>query len=288
MTTHQQGNGTSLIVRGAEPETQMVRSSDVADGLSFSDLCAMGEKLVKTGFLPEHIRTGPQVAAIIMTGRELGMSAMRAVRSLHLVKGKVIEDAASQLSRFKACGGRAKFTALDETKAVLWLRHPNGDEHTETFTIDDAKRAQLAGGNWSKHPKAMLRSRAITSGLKSIGWEGAIGAYDPDEARSFADETSSQEGAAVEHRPVVTESRPADVESIKRACTAEMERLKVGDGLDRHDKHAAMGACAKRLNNGVMPATAEQWSAVLAALKAEPDPQFDDETREPGSDDDKE
>ena len=152
--------------------------------LSFNEMVAMGEQLVRTGFLPAHLRTGAQVAAVILTGRELGMEPMRAVRSLSLVKGKVVESADSQLARFKADGGRAQFKTLTDTDAVLWLRHPNGDEHTESFTMTDANKAGLSSNDtYRKFPKAMLRSRVITAGLKSVGWEGAIGNYDPEELK---------------------------------------------------------------------------------------------------------
>jgi hypothetical protein len=150
-----------------------------------NELAASGDQAVKTGMLPDHIKTGWQFAVIAATGHELGMQPMRAIRSLAMVKGKVVESADSQLARFKAAGGRSQFEVLDESKAVLHLIHPNGDKHTETFSLEDAKRAGLSSNsNYSKFPKAMLRSRAITAGLKSIGWEGAVGAYDPDELRS--------------------------------------------------------------------------------------------------------
>jgi len=161
---------------------------DVLEGVTFADLVAMGEQLARTGFLPDHIKTGPQFAAIVMTGRELGMTPMRAIRSFHMVKGKVVEDAASQLARFKSAGGRATFDHLDDTRAVLTLTHPNGDKHTETWTIDDAKKAGLLNGLVGKFPRAMMRSRVITAGLKSLGWEGAVGAYDPSELVESNDE----------------------------------------------------------------------------------------------------
>ena len=162
-------------------QTDVARPEDVTHGMSFRDMVLMGDELARTGFLPEHIRNGSQFAAIVLDGRERGMLPMRAVRSLQMVKGKCIESADSQLARFKADGGRAKFIRLDDTGAELWLRHPNGDEHTETWTIDDSKRAGLAGNMHGKFPKAMFRSRAITAGLKSLGWEGSVGTYDADE-----------------------------------------------------------------------------------------------------------
>lgn len=160
-----------------------VERHDMVGHMTFDEMVLMGDKLVRTGFLPPHLKNGAQVAAIVMAGRELGLGTMRSLRSLTLVKGKVTEYADSQLARFKSDGGHAKFLHLDESKAVLWLQHPNGDEHTETFAVDDARRAGLLndGGNYGKFPKAMLRSRAITAGLKSIGWEGGAGNYDPSE-----------------------------------------------------------------------------------------------------------
>ena len=134
-----------------------------------NELAANGDQAVKTGMLPDHIKTGWQFAVIAATGHELGMQPMRAIRSLAMVKGKVVESADSQLARFKAAGGRSQFEVLDETKAVLHLIHPNGDKHTESFTIEDAKRAGLSSNsNYSKFPKAMLRSRAITANCQPV------------------------------------------------------------------------------------------------------------------------
>lgn len=155
--------------------------------VDFGALWQMAGALVPTGMLPDWIKTPGQACAIILAGQELGMAPMRALRSLQMVKGKVTESADSQLARFKSDGGRAVFETLTETEAVLRLRHPNGDEHVETFTLEDARKAGLAGqgGMYQKYPKAMLRSRAITAGLKSIGWEGGSGVYDPSELPAF-------------------------------------------------------------------------------------------------------
>jgi hypothetical protein len=183
---------TGLVLRKPTAAVPVVR--DDADFFAIMD---MGQHLVETGFLPEHIKTGAQAAAIVMAGRELGMGPMRALRSLVLVKGKVQEMADSQLSRFKADGGRAVFKELTHERAVLWLRHPNGDEHEEVFTMADAVKAGIKSHMYEKHPKPMLRSRAITAALKSIGWEGGAGIYDPDE--DVEDEVP---------RPMAAESAP--------------------------------------------------------------------------------
>lgn len=174
---------------------------------SFMALVSMGSSLLKTGFLPAHIKTGEAFAAIVLIGREMGMSTMEACRKLQCIKGTVTERADSQLARFKSDGGRSEFKELTETKAVLSLRHPNGDLHTETFTMEDARKAGLASNdNYGKHPKAMLRSRAITAGLKSIGWEGSVGIYDPEEIADLPD--TRPEPVAVHTPPALTVTHP--------------------------------------------------------------------------------
>jgi hypothetical protein len=225
--------------------------------VSMNELASNGEHAVKTGMLPDHIKTGWQFAVIAATGHELGMQPMRAIRSLAMVKGKVVESADSQLARFKAAGGRSQFEVLDETKAVLHLVHPNGDKHTETFSLEDAKRAGLASNsNYSKFPKAMLRSRAITAGLKSIGWEGAVGAYDPDEIKSEefpSTAVNATQPESVVVRPkfndtLATEtllgkarilvSKATTVERLEKLRSTADERL--ADGTFTKDDHASL------------------------------------------------
>lgn len=229
------------------PVTKVVpiAKATVLPVMSFDAMVAMGETLVRTGFLPAHLRTGAQVAAVVLTGRELGMEPMRAVRSLALVKGKVIESADSQLARFKADGGRAQFKALSEQEAVLWMRHPNGDEHTETFTMADARNAGLAGSEtYKKFPKAMLRSRAITAGLKSLGWEGGVGAYDPEELAGTPLQAPEPATDGVEEE---TPAPPALTLEEAEQMTAGKAKQRLGDMAD--DRLEALQAWAEENGN---------------------------------------
>lgn len=225
---------------------------------SFGELMLLAQQLVPTGFLPDHIKTPGQCVAIILAGRELGMAPMRALRSIQMVKGKITESADSQLARFKSDGGRATFTKLDETGAILRLRHPNGDEHTETFGPEDAKRAGLGGDNYRKFPVAMYRSRSITAGLKSIGWEGGAGAYDPDElAIAIPDASSAAPPATGEPAPAGTwQQRPEGQSAPKEQVIETLEEAKA---------LTVPGAAAKWGGNGGKP-FGEVGRSVLTAL----------------------
>jgi hypothetical protein len=172
-----------------EPAKQVVLSKPspltplTAPETQFRSMFDMAKTLVESGMIPKHINTPAKAIAIILTGREMGIGAMAALRSILMVEGKPTLAADLQLGRFHAAGGRSHFEELTETTAVLtlhapWLIKP----HTERFTIQDAQRASLSGKDvWKKYPKAMLRSRAITAGLKSIGFEPVAGVYDPEE-----------------------------------------------------------------------------------------------------------
>lgn len=184
--------------------------------MTFTEMLSMGDQLVKTGFLPRTVRNGAQAAAIILAGRELGMTPMRAFRSLQVVEGKITESADSQLGRFKVAGGQSRFLKLTETEAELWLRHPNGDEHIERFTMEDAERAELTAptsngklSNYRKHPKPMLRSRVITAGLKSLGWDGAVDVYDPEEVEGVLASLPSFHDVVMDPQPAGAVSQDA-------------------------------------------------------------------------------
>lgn len=168
--------GKEIVVR--ERETELMRPE-----ASFMDLMMLGETLVKTGFLPQAVKTGAQAVAIILTGRELGIGPMQSLRSVGIINGKPVLAADLQLGLFHRAGGKSRFVELTPEKATLeltapWLNAP----HTERFTMEDAKRAGLSGKQvWQQYPKAMLRSRVITAGLKSAGFEPCAGMYDPEE-----------------------------------------------------------------------------------------------------------
>ncbi len=173
--------GTAVAARVEVAEVPAIeprrdRALDVEAALRLADL------LYQSGFLPKAIKTPQQAFALILTGREMGLGPMASVRSIGIVDGKPVVAADLQLGLFKRAGGRAIFERLDDKGAVLKLRHPNGDEHTESFTDADARNAGLVNkDNWKRYPKAMYRSRVITAGLKSIGFEPMAGVYDPEE-----------------------------------------------------------------------------------------------------------
>lgn len=150
-------------------------------GVNWASELAGASMLLKSGLAPSSLKTPEAALFVILAGRDLGLSPTQALRSVNVIQGKVEVAADMQLALFKRAGGRAVWIVLTDAKATLDLMHPNGDKHTESFSMEDAKRAGLAGDNWRKYPKAMLRSRCITAGMKSAGFDVLAGVYAPGE-----------------------------------------------------------------------------------------------------------
>jgi hypothetical protein len=84
----------------------------------------------------------------------------------------------------------------------------------------------------------MLRSRVITAGLKSLGWEGAVGVYDPSELNEPLDEppqVPDEKPATVEIRPKFdAEVGPRTIEEADPLAKARLavNKCKTLDELD--------------------------------------------------------
>lgn len=106
----------------------------------------------------------------------------------HLMDGKLSMRAERMLAEFNQAGGRHKWvkTGEDGVEASLWLKHPNGDELTTSFSFAEAKDARYVrdGSNWSKGPKAigqMLRARCTSNGIRMLMPGVVAGCYTPEE-----------------------------------------------------------------------------------------------------------
>lgn len=198
--------------------------------------------LYASGLLPSSIKTAQQALYVILTGRDLGLSPVQSLRSINVIQGKIEVAADMQLALFHRHGGRSHWAELTNDRAVLVLAAPwLTESHTETFTMEDAKRAGLSGDNWRKYPKAMLRSRAITAGMKSAGFDVLAGAY--------------AEGEIGGPEPVVT----AEAEAIAVTGTSATVPITLTGDVAGVDDGSMAGA---------VDAIAESYDAALAEIEA--------------------
>lgn len=227
--------------------------------------------LVRSGLCPTAVKTPEAALFIILAGRDLGLSPVAALRNIHIIQGKVELSADMQLALFASRGGRFKWLEVSEKEATIelhapWLLAP----HVSRWTMADASRAKLGGDNWQKYPRAMLRSRAITAGLKDIGFDATAGVYGPGEADE-AEATTVVDDAEV----VSVQTAAASVETGEAPTQEQLDLLakllksSVWTDEERDSERLATSSLTKRQLSNRLDALMEIGRARKAARKAE-------------------
>ncbi len=156
----------------------------VSENIDLPNLFRLAEALLQApGIIPAHFRTAGQVVAVVLAGRELGIPPMASLRTVNIVQGRVVLDAALQLGLMIARGVKHCWQK-DGTdgEAVLVLERPGVPPHTSRYTLAMATQARLTGkDNWQKHPDAMLRARAVSAAGRAYMPDVLAGVYVPGE-----------------------------------------------------------------------------------------------------------
>lgn len=144
----------------------------MSDALALVPLADLREKAsiaLRSGLLPDTIKTPEAALTIAMRGSELGMSPMQAFASIYVVKGKpsLSSQAMLALALQRIPGLQVNWIETTPTKAVVEIVRPPSKPFTSEFTMEDAKAAGVTGnGTWRAYPREMLRWRALSSGLR--------------------------------------------------------------------------------------------------------------------------
>lgn len=166
------------------------------------------EVLVQSRFLPQDVNTAEKAVAIIMTGRELGIPPMMAMRQIHIIKGKPTLSAQlmSALVLRNLPGAVLQVVETTDQRCIVEAKRPEYTKPSRfVWTMEDAKRAGLTSNdNWRKFPRDMLRSRCISEACRAVFPDVSNGIYTSEEL----DPAYNAEGERV--TPTVVDTKPAE------------------------------------------------------------------------------
>ena len=173
--------------------TQQALTGEPLRGLpsteTWNTIREVGTALVASGLVP--VKTPEAAVAIILKGAELGAPPMQAFSHISVIQGKPTCSSEFQLSLLGR-GGCTWSWIKDgsDGEAVIQFQRPGFGKAIGRFSMDDAKRAGLAGkDNWKKWPRNMLRARAVSDGARQIGPDLLAGmSYTPEELGAPTDE----------------------------------------------------------------------------------------------------
>jgi hypothetical protein len=129
--------------------------------------------------------TPEAVLSTVLSGRELGLSAMASLRAFHIVEGKPTM-AADALRALVLKSGKAKsFRCTERTPTAATFSTQRQDEEPMTlrYTIEEAQAAGLVknGSGWTKNPADMLVARASSKLARLVYPDVVAGLYAPEE-----------------------------------------------------------------------------------------------------------
>ena len=156
---------------------------------TMDDMQKMGLAMVKSklfGF--ENIE---QAMSIMLIAQAEGRHPALAARDYHVIQGRPALKADAMLARFQAEGGVVEWREYSDEKVTGAFSHPKSCPKPVaiTWTMEQAKRIGLARkDNWAKYPRAMLRARVISEGVRTAYPGIAVGIYTVEEVHDLTPE----------------------------------------------------------------------------------------------------
>lgn len=157
------------------------------------------------GIKPDSLKSASDVLIVLMTGTELGLSAMQSLRGIHVIKGKPALSA-DTMGAIVMGDQRCEYLQL-----TRWTqneceyetqRRGQSKPVTVSFTMEDAKRADLLGNHmWKKYPQEMLKARALTKICRAVYPDICMGLYDPEELTDSQPAQARQQPKPIPHDP---------------------------------------------------------------------------------------
>jgi hypothetical protein len=172
--------------------------------IPFSEIERMAVAFAKSGLF--GIKTAEQGVALMLIAQAEGMHPAIAARDFHIVDGKPTLKADAMLARFQAAGGKVVWNAYTDVAVSGTFSHPSGGSATVEWTIAQAESVGLTRKSvWRQYPRAMLRARVISEGIRTVYPGVSVGVYTPEEIEGMDAKPATKEVEAVQvHEPKLT------------------------------------------------------------------------------------
>jgi len=158
--------------------------------VAYSEMEQMATAIAASGLF--GMKDKNSVLALMAVAQAEGLHPATAARDFHIIQGRPALKADAMLARFQNAGGKVEWKDYTDAKVTGVFSHPNGGDLAVTWTIEQATKIGLVkpGSGWQKFPRAMLRSRCISEGIRSVFPGSVTGFYSPEEVSDFEPQTS--------------------------------------------------------------------------------------------------
>lgn len=180
------------------------------------DMKTMAKAIVASGFA--GCKNEDQALTLMLIAQAEGRHPGIIARDYHVINGRPSLKADTMLARFQEQGGTVRWNCLTNERAEAVFTHKSGGELTIDWDIQRAKAAGVyeSNPNWKKYPRAQLRSRCITEGIRSVLPGVLCGTYTPEEIADM-DETTRTPDYSVHEVAPAPQSQPEATEENRPA-----------------------------------------------------------------------
>lgn len=163
---------TALAKTEPPPESSLIKS-DRPNGFlftpqTFKEVQDFAKILANSELVPNQYRgKADNVIVALQMGAEVGLAPMQSVQNIAVINGKpsIYGDLGKAILRARGCDINESEVEEVKEKGVAWciIKRPGQDPVRRTFSIEDAKTAQLWGksGPWTNYPYRQLGWRAF-------------------------------------------------------------------------------------------------------------------------------
>jgi hypothetical protein len=140
----------------------------------------------------------PQEAmAIMLLCQAENLHPAIAMRDFHVIQGRPALKADAMLARFQQAGGKVEWKVYTDAEVTGVFSHPQGGSLEVTWTLSQAKSIGIANkDNWKNYPRAMLRARCLSEGIRAVYPGCVVGVYTPEEVQDFEPRKTVDMGTA--------------------------------------------------------------------------------------------
>lgn len=152
--------------------------------VAFNEMESMAIAAAKSNLF--GIKTPEQAVALMLLCQAEGLHPGIALRDYHLIQGRPALKADAMLARFQQAGGTVNWKVYTNEEVTGIFSHPQGGSLEVSWTLAQAKSIGIANkDNWKNYPRAMLRARCLSEGIRSVYPGCVVGVYSVEETQDF-------------------------------------------------------------------------------------------------------
>ena len=152
--------------------SELIKAGNWLTATSMEQAVKVAEMLAKSTLVPKAYQGQPANVLVAMAyGESFGMQPLQAMQSVAVVNGMPGLYGDGLLAVCRSCPSWEWMQeAIDGETAICTAKRRGEPEVTATFSVADAKRAQLWGkaGPWTQYPMRMLTMRARAFALRNL------------------------------------------------------------------------------------------------------------------------